>query len=168
MADEANHLIRRSQRKRKQHDYRKLNSGPAVPTEKLVSKTWSTTKLYELEVIDSKFVDNKLLVKVHYTDDEWSASCYDSWRDATDVINIPDCCLQFTDELKTQFFEQLKTAIKESLHGQRKIDSKVDIELPIPKTLFEELSCLRTENTRRFQWLARRRLGLENFQLHSG
>ena len=152
MADEVSvdHILRRSKRKRQQPDYRQLHNGPELPAEKVASKKWSTTKLFELVIIDSKFVGDRHLVKVHYTDEEWSAPSFDSWRDANDIIDIPNCYVHCTDELRAQFFQKLKTAIKEALHGQRKIDSKVNIELQIPKALFEELSCLGRKTKKSF------------------
>ena len=81
-------------------------------------------------------------MKVHYTEKEWSSQEFDTWLDARDIVDIPESFVNGTEEQKSAFVEQLKTAIKENLHGQRKVDSIVNIELPIPLHLFEEVASL--------------------------
>ena len=127
---------RRSAITRRPISYKQLNDGLPVEREKLKRKTWSTTKFYPLEIIDSKTLEEKLYVKVHYTEPEWNSSLYDEWRLASEVIDIPECHISYTDELKDVFFSKLKIAIKESLHAQRKVDSLVNIEIDIQRDLF--------------------------------
>ena len=138
---------RKSHRPRKEHNYRVLNNGPSLSCVKKEPRSkWSTTKLYSLEILDCKFINEKLHVKVHYTDKEWSSAKYDTWREATDIIDIPDSYVNGTQEQKLLFLEQLKTTIKENLHGQRKVDSIINIEVPVPQNTFSELSCLGCES----------------------
>lgn len=99
--------------------------------------TWSTTKLFELEITDSKDVNNQLLVKVHYLDEEWTASKYDAWVAAKDIIDIPQCFVKGTSEQRAFFLSSLRLLIKENLHVQRNVDTVVNIELPIQRSLFE-------------------------------
>ena len=129
--------VRRSTRRINQINYRKLNSGPTLQEDKIKSKTWSVSKLYSLVITDSKVIQDKLFVKVHYTDEGWTSTEFDEWRDASEIIDVPDCHTDFTPELRELFIEQLKTSVKESLHGQRKIDS---VELPIPRKLLAEFA----------------------------
>ena len=138
MADTTLNSTRLRQTERR--DYVALNNGPSLPKDRLKKESWSTTKLYHLVVVDSKFIAEKLYVKVHYTDKEWDSAKYDEWRSADEVLDIPNCYLENTPEGKAFFLQQLKIAIKESLHGQRKVDSIVNIELPIQKDLFHELA----------------------------
>ena len=138
--------VRKSLRPRsKPVNYCKLNSGPDLQLEREQprgsrGKKWSTSKLYELVVTDTKFEEDKLLVKVHYTDEEWSSPIYDEWRDAGDVTDIPDCYISCSPESRDLFFHQLLASIKESLHGQRKTDSVVNIAISIQRQLFDELA----------------------------
>ena len=134
--------LRRSGRSRKTIDYKQLHKGTPIPKENIISKKWSTTKLYDLEVSDSKYIDDVLFVKVHYVDKEWCSPSYDSWIPACDVIDIPHCFLTCSPEQRSFFIEQLKLLIKENLHAQRKVDSIVNIDLPIQKDLFEEFKSL--------------------------
>ena len=124
---------------------KKLHSGPQLPKkEKSFTgrEKWSTTKLYDLEVIDSKIVEDQLFVKVHYTEEPWKTQFYDTWRDARDIVDIPHTFVNTSQEERTNFIELLRISLKENLHGQRKVDSVVNIELPISKGLFSEISSL--------------------------
>ena len=124
-------------------NYGVLNSGPALPAgDHQKIKKWSTTKHFNLIVVDSKLEEEKLFVKVHYTDKEWSSPCFDEWREACEIVDIPSCYTDNSEEGKAFFLEQLKSTIKENLHGQRKVDTVVNIELPIARNLFLELSSL--------------------------
>ena len=49
--------------------------------------------------------------------------------------------------IKDLFFTQLKISVKEHLHGQRKVDTVVHIQVAIPKNLFEELARLGIKGT---------------------
>ena len=66
--------LRRSTRPTNEHNYQLLNNGPSISTERVSKKTWSTTKLYSLEIVDSKLVGEQLLVRVHYTYKEWDSA----------------------------------------------------------------------------------------------
>ncbi len=120
-------------------DYKKLNSGggePKVCQHSHRQKTWAASKLFELAIIDSKTLDGLSFVKVHYLDKEWDSPKFDKWREADDIIDIPQCLIVSTSEIEAVLTQQLKTNIKESLHGQRKVDSIVNIELPVPRDFF--------------------------------
>lgn len=133
--------LRRGLRRRAPVNYQQLTKGPRLPTDKKVRqfKTWSTTKLYPLEITDSKVVGDKLMVKVHYVEKEWVSHIYDEWRDAEEIVNVPDSFVKYTAETRELFLSRLGIAIKESLHGQRKVDSAVKLRVDIPKNLFEDL-----------------------------
>ena len=133
---------RRSKIARRPINYNQLNSGLPLPQDikqRQKPKTWSTTKFYPLEIIDSKLIDEKLWVKVHYTEEEWSSPVYDEWRPATEVTDIPDCFTSYTEESKDYFLSKLRISIKEALHAQRKVDSLVKIEVDIQRDLFADL-----------------------------
>ena len=131
---------RESRRPRKPVDYKLLHSGPQLPaSSRPKNKTWSTSRFYELEVLESKYIEENLYLKVHYTEEEWTSPIYDDWRLASDVIDIPRAYVSFTEELKELFLEQLGVTIKESLHGQRKVDSVVNISIPIQRDLYVAL-----------------------------
>lgn len=144
--------VRRSTRQRESVDYKLLASGPEIPTSGLreKSKTWSTNKLYALEVVDSKVVDNQLLVKVHYTDEEWDSPIYDEWRNASEVIDVPDCYIHFTEETRNLFVNKLGVVVKEALHCQRKVDSIVHLDIDVQRdlfvTLFDKPACFARHN----------------------
>ena len=101
----------RSTRARTVHNYAQLHNGPAVPGAKasqVATPAWSTTKLYPLEVTDSKTLDGKLFVKVHYTEDEWASNKYDEWREAKDIIDVPDCYIHGAPEQRDFFCRTVK------------------------------------------------------------
>lgn len=129
--------VRRSARQRRAVDYKRLAGGPDLPNASGGRKqTWSTSKLFPLEVTDSNLVDNKLMVKVHYTDPEWSHERFDEWRDAADIVDIPASYIQYNNEIKDLFLTKLRLSVKEALHCQRKVDSIVNIVCDIPRDLF--------------------------------
>ena len=81
---------RRSRRNRTVPDYRQLAAGPNISeTETRCARdTWSTKTLFPLEILDFKVEDGiSTQVLVHYTG--WPRK-YDEWRQATDVIDIPE------------------------------------------------------------------------------
>ena len=132
--------LRRSLRRRATVNYQQLTKGPRLPTEKeRQSKAWSTTKLYPLEITDTKVVGDKLMVKVHYVEKEWVSHIYDEWRDAEEIVTVPDSFVNYTAETRELFLKRLGITIKESLHGQRKVDSAVKLRVDISKNLFEDL-----------------------------
>lgn len=101
--------IRRSGRRREPVDYTKLNSGEALPKEytgctSTRKEAWSTSKLYHLEIVETKDIDAVTWVKVHYTDKQWNSSRYDEWRLARDVIDIPDCLYFIDSRIEDIFF----------------------------------------------------------------
>ena len=124
-------------RKKPRVDYKALANGPSIPSGSGGSETWSTKKLYKLTIKDTKIVDDVVKVFVHYIG--W-ATKYDEWRNASDVLSIPDIYLVTNPGGREVFLEALKVAIKESLHGQRKVTSIIELRLPICRDLFEELA----------------------------
>ena len=64
---------------------------------------------------------------------------HDEWHPASDVTEIPDTFIFYTEELKETFVSELKLVIKECLHAQRKVDSLVKLELDITKELVSDL-----------------------------
>ncbi len=102
--DDSSLSLRRRGRPKKQHDYKLLSSGPTLPNDKVTIKSWSTTKLFPLVIVDSKKVDETHLVKVHYTEDEWSSPSYDEWRDARDVIDVPKNHTVTEDDIDEMIF----------------------------------------------------------------
>ena len=53
--------------------------------------------------MDSKLEEEKLSVKVHYTDKEWSSPCFDEWREACEIVDIPSCYTDNSEEEKAFF-----------------------------------------------------------------
>ena len=132
----------RSRRSVERVDYKKLSDGPSIKLQFKGNQpqSWSSKTLFPLTIIDNKLDDNgTLLVKVHYAG--WDAK-FDEWRPATDVIEIPETFLVSETEAKERFFSQLRVAVKESLHCQKKTDSHMDIKLPVIKDIFQEFQSL--------------------------
>lgn len=108
-----------------------------LPSLKTKKETWSTRKLYELEVIKEKTEGGELYCYVHYKG--WSSK-YNHWIPSANIVDVPQCLVDGTpDEM---FFHSLRIAIKEKLNGNRKEDSLVDIAVPVQKRCFETLSSL--------------------------
>ena len=124
-------------RKRPWINYRELASGPSLRYNSVKPETWSSSILYPLTVLDSKLEDGILKVFVHYTG--WQKK-YDEWRDAADVIDIPAEFLSSDEAAKKLFYKNLQFVIKELLHGQRKVNSFVELRLAVVKDIFEDLS----------------------------
>ncbi len=122
-------------------DYRQLAEGPKL-TEERQKTNWSTRQYFELEVCDSKLENGQLFFKVHYIG--WSAT-FDEWRVANEVIDIPEEFLQSSNETRSLVVQNLKLAIKEALHCQRKSDSLIELRVQIARDFFEEISKLCTE-----------------------
>ena len=131
----ANQTVRRSQRSRERVDYKALQEGPPLVRDSVNNVTWSTKELFRLTVLDNRVDDDgRCFVKVHYIG--WDKK-YDEWRPASDVVDIPDCFLISSTEAHTLFIEQLKIAIKESLHCQRKTSAFIEVRVPIVKDIFD-------------------------------
>ena len=115
-------------------DYRLSNRGPSLPTDRigLPKKSCSTTKLYSF--VDSKICSRRSLFCPLY---RWG-------MEICRIRCVPNCFVESTPEGRTFFVEQLKIAIKESLHDQRKVDSItcMNAELPIQRKLFDEIASL--------------------------
>ncbi len=116
-------------------NYLELAKGPSLPHIHAKRETWSTKKLYDLTVSKSKLEDGVLKVFVHYTG--W-ASAYDEWRDASDILDIPEEYLFSNKETKKLCYYNLRIAIKESLHGQRKVNSVVEVHHAIQRDVFDD------------------------------
>lgn len=116
-------------------DYKALSKG----TERLPrathcrNLTWSTTKLYKLEVIGEKIVDFCLYYNVHYVG--WPEK-YDEWRQASDVVLLHE-----EQIFNNPFHHHLRVAIKENLTSRR-IDTLVQLSIPIQKNEFKTVSKL--------------------------
>ena len=125
-------------RQKRRVDYQELANGAPLPKVHVSNKTtWSTRKLYELEIKDNRQVNGELEVYVHYIG--WPTK-YDEWRSASEVLDIPEEFLTSTEESRKLFFANFRTSIKESLHGIRKADSLVELRLPIAKDIFAEVA----------------------------
>ncbi|KAJ8018209.1 hypothetical protein HOLleu_43931 [Holothuria leucospilota] len=77
--------------KRDRIDYCRLHNGPSVRTNFLGPKpkeisTWSTKKLYELEILATRNEGPEREVKVHYTG--WSKK-FDEWRLESEILETP-------------------------------------------------------------------------------
>ena len=59
---------------------------PLPPVPGPVKEKWSTREFYELEIKDTKLIDNVLYCEVHYIG--WGNK-YDELRPATELIDIP-------------------------------------------------------------------------------
>lgn len=66
--------------------------------------------MYALEVIGDKLEGGVQLFQVHYVG--WLKK-YDEWRNASDLIDIPQVYLSHTKEKEETFRQQIKIAIKE-------------------------------------------------------
>ena len=129
---------RQSRRSRERVDYKALQEGPPLERRDSDSKlTWSTKELFRLTIIDNKVnADGECFVKVHYTG--WHSK-FDEWRPASDIVDIPQCYLVSSPEAGILFHENLKIAIKEALHCQRKTDAYSIVRIPIVKDLFDNI-----------------------------
>ena len=138
-------MMAQSLRKRPRIDYKELASGPSFPKDEKKTKTWSTRQFFELRIIDTKFESEKLYCRVHYIG--WPSK-YDEWRLASDIIDIPEEFLKSTESERRLFFTNLRIAIKEALHCQRRADSFVEIKTQITKDIYQELQALGTPKKR--------------------
>ncbi|KAJ8018809.1 hypothetical protein HOLleu_42999 [Holothuria leucospilota] len=124
--------------KRDRIDYCRLHNGPSVRTNFLGPKpkeisTWSTKKLYELEILATRNEGPEREVKVHYTG--WSKK-FDEWRLESEILETPPAAVGGPT---AEFFQFLFLAtVKEKLNGFRKLDSEVSFAIPVPKQVFEE------------------------------
>lgn len=137
-------LLRKSQRRVERVNYKTFSNPPIFSQLGMLKgkkrETWSTSKLYELVILDSKHVNGHSLVKVHYTEDKWSSASYDEWRLASEILDIPQYYITYTEQVKVCFFAGLRNTIKEALHCQRKVDTLTILSLAIPRDLFHEIS----------------------------
>ena len=58
---------------------------------------------------------------------------YDEWRQATDVIDIPEEFVSTCPAATKFFYAQLSVSIQEHLHIHRKTDNSVSVQIPIQK-----------------------------------
>ena len=123
----------------KRLDYKKL--ADCEPKESVKAESWSTKKLYKLDIIKTEVKDGRLKCLVHYIG--WSTK-YEEWHNAEDVLTIPDEYLNSTQG-RDLFFRSLGISVKEHLHGRRKVDSLVELRVPISVDIFNELQALGAE-----------------------
>lgn len=122
----------------KKIDYRQLLNGPKIGLLRRGRgrETWPAGKLWDVEVLDSKIVDGRRYVKLHYC--HWPSK-YDEWKEEMQVLirdgNIRKCA-------DSHFRNQLKIRIKEELHCHRKSDNKVAIRIPVQYETFDSLKQL--------------------------
>ena len=139
-------LMARQLRDVKRLDYRKLADCVPIPKEGVRLETWSTKKLYKLEILKSEVKEGHLKFFVHYVG--WNKK-YDEWRNAEDVLDIPEGYLNSTPEGRDNFYRSLGISVKELLHGQRRVDSAVELRVPISVDIFDELKALGAEKTKK-------------------
>lgn len=129
---------RQQLRKKQRVDYKALANGPLLPKcLRQIKESWSTKKLYELEIIDQKVVNGESMLKVHYIG--WSRK-FDEWRVPSDVVDIPQSLIKSSAEIETRFKSELQIAVKESLHCNRKCDSLVELSIPLPRDTFKVMT----------------------------
>lgn len=107
------------------------------PTEQAISNSrkrdsWSSKKLYDLEIINQRVQNGQLEFFVHYKG--WDRR-YDEWRKEGDVVSRP---LEVTEpDANAQLIRNLQIQIKENLRAPRKTDTKVTITIPCQLLTFE-------------------------------
>ncbi len=114
-------------------DYRSLANGdPIGKTRTSASKlSWPSSKLWNIEILDSRQTDGKDEVLVHYTG--WSG--FGEWRDVSDVVDRnPD--LENSDAYSS-FVSTLKINIKDNLKLSRVQDTEITLKVPVQKETFE-------------------------------
>ncbi|KAJ8017411.1 hypothetical protein HOLleu_45207 [Holothuria leucospilota] len=97
------------------------------------SHSWSTKKLYTVEVLSTRQVNSRREVKVHYAG--WSKR-YDEWRLEEDIVQTPSSAIDGNSADFFQFY--LLTSIKEKLTCCRKKDSEISFSIPVPKKVFPD------------------------------
>ena len=143
------HQMRRSGRSRRV-DYKKLADGPTIPCKNSERETWSTKKLFQLEILDAKEEDGVAKVLVHYIG--WDKK-YDEWRQVADIVDIPEHFVSTCPAATTFFYCQLRTLIREHLNIHRKVDSLVSVQVPIQKNAFQDLESLGKKHPNKKGWL---------------
>ena len=118
--------------------YKEL-SETSVPLKKVQTEKWSTRKLYELEILETKEEIGKVYAKVHYLG--WPSN-YDEFRPINDIIPISDVHVKTSKDILNFFFEHLRISVQESLHVQRLADSIVELKIPVSRGTFEEFASL--------------------------
>lgn len=119
----------------KKRDDSKLHNGDYIPglRKQGATHTWSTKKLYEVKILQTRLVGEIEEVKVTYPG--WSKA-FDEWRQVTDIVETPAEAVNGSSE---EFFKfSLLTSIKEKIRSCRKEDSEVPFAIPVQKQSFDE------------------------------
>ncbi|KAJ8019045.1 hypothetical protein HOLleu_42623 [Holothuria leucospilota] len=120
-------------RRMKRVDYKSVHRGASLRDKSYGKETttWSTKRYFKLVVKDSRVVDGKQKLLVHYQG--WDKK-YDEWRLDSDILNTPAEAIS-GDALSYSAF-QLTSSIKEKLVPLRKQNSEVTISIPVQKDIF--------------------------------
>ena len=126
----------RSKRNLLRVDYKKLSEGPAFSKEKIKTSTWSTSKLYRLNILETKVEAGVTFCLVHYIG--WDKK-FDEWKQLSEIIDVPEEFLKSSEQAISLFYKQLAITIKEKLTITKREDSFVEIRVPVVRDAFEHL-----------------------------
>lgn len=116
-------------RTKKKVNYRTLDRGEPIKT--VPEKTWSTSKLWQLETLDSRLNDQgQEELFVHYIG--WPKS-FDEWRLASDITDSKEH--EHSDAYQL-LLSNLKVQVKENLTLSRIQDTEVTIKVPVQRETF--------------------------------
>ena len=114
-------------------NYKELHNGEPLVNECMKKPTWSTSKLWAVEIIGERDTANGKEVEVHYPG--WSSS-YNEWRQLEEIVTRSADCQE--SEAIGHLRHDLKVKVKENLHVQRGHDSEVTITIPVQYETFQE------------------------------
>ena len=68
-------------------NYRTIHEGPSLPSNNPPKETWSTSKLWDLEIVDERVTESGVVeVNVHYLD---YPDKYNEWRVLHEIVDRP-------------------------------------------------------------------------------